>query len=55
MAVILGNGGHIENNLTISISVNNFKITFYVHITVSAHHIIWLSAVIFKLNDNILG
>ena len=55
MAAIFGNGGHIENNWTISIIVHNFKITFYVHITVSVHHIIWLSAVIFKLNDNILG
>ena len=55
MAAILGNGGHIENNWTISISVYNFKIPFYARISVSANHLIWLSAVIFKLNESILG
>ena len=55
MAAILENGGHIEINYTKFISVYNFKITFYVHIPVLSNHLIWLSAVIFKVNDSISG
>ena len=55
MATILENGSHIENNYTIFISVHNFKIIFYMHISVLPNHIIWLVAVIFKVNDSILG
>ena len=55
MAAILENGSHIENNYTIFISVYNFKITFYVHISVLPNRLIWLAAVIFEVNDNILG
>ena len=54
MVAILENGSHIENNLTILISAYNFKITFYVHRSVLRNHVIWLSAVVFKVNDSIL-
>ena len=44
-----------KQNLSKFISVHNFKITFYVHISVLPNHVIWLSAVIFKVKDSILG
>ena len=52
MAAILENGGHIENNQKYYyVSIYNFKFTFYVHISILPNHLIWPSAVIFKVND----
>ena len=43
------------SNLLLVYEDYNIKITFYVHISVLPNHLIWLSAVIFKINDTNLG
>ena len=53
-ANLVANSGNTIYGVSV-ISVYNFKITFYVHTSVLPKHLVWLAAVIFKVNDNILG